>query len=212
MKKFIVQINNFLKSGPISAYYHEEYNAEMGKMSNYNGYIHVLNNTYNEKPLEELSAATSELLRILCSDINRVIQEENLSKDVLIIGIPRAQSEESYNDKQLLFRSTIEKASNKLGLICENNSVIRIKDTKTTHIKKGNVLINGKLNSSLVSPYPGLAKDSCYFNEEILKGKDVILIDDAYTKNANIAEDFIQSLKDLGSNRVIFYCCWYTIN
>lgn len=212
MNKFIIQNNNFLKSGPISAYYHEEYNVKMGKKCNYNGYIHVLKNTYNERTSEELNEAMLKLSSILRSDINGILLEENLSKDVIIIGIPRAQSENSYNDSQLLFRRTIKEVCNQAELICENSSIIRIKDTKTTHIKKDNVLINGKPNKALDSPYPGLAKDSCCFNEEILNGRDVILIDDAYTKNANIAEDFIQALKDFGSNKVIFYCCWYTIN
>ena len=39
----------------------------------------------------------------------------------------------------------------------------------------------------------------------IIKGKNILLIDDLYTKSININEDMIQALLDNGAKSVIFY-------
>ena len=44
-----------------------------------------------------------------------------------------------------------------------------------------------------------------------VKGKDILLIDDVYTKSINIDEDAIQVLLDKGARSVLFYCIGKTV-
>lgn len=208
---FKIENNEFLSDGPIKAYYHEEYSADMGERDNYSGYIHVLKNTFNEKPQSDLQNAANVLFEILLHDLKVIAEEEDFNDDVLVIGVPRAQTESSYNKNQLLFRSTISEVTKLLGYEDGNSAVIRIKDTKTTHISNPTTLINNKLNNSLLEPFPGISRETCDIRTSLIHGKNIILIDDVYTKTANIAEDLIQALIDLGAKMVVFYSCWYTI-
>ena len=59
-------------------------------------------------------------------------------------------------------------------------------------------------------PYPGIALDSCVFSDQI-KGRDILLIDDIYTKTVNIDEDMVQALFEQGARLVIFYAIGYTV-
>ncbi len=59
-------------------------------------------------------------------------------------------------------------------------------------------------------PYPGITKDTCIISENI-RGKDILLIDDLYTKTINIDEDAIQALLDYGAKSVVFYAVGKTV-
>ena len=59
-------------------------------------------------------------------------------------------------------------------------------------------------------PYPGISSDTCSFSNNI-NGKDILLIDDIYTRTVNIDEDVIQSLINLGANTVSFYAIGKTV-
>ncbi len=54
-------------------------------------------------------------------------------------------------------------------------------------------------------PYKGITKDTCKINDELVKNKNVILVDDIYTKNTSVIEDCIQLLLDNGTKCVILY-------
>lgn len=56
-------------------------------------------------------------------------------------------------------------------------------------------------------PYPGIAEKTCSFDETLLHDKNIVLIDDVYTKTTNIDEDIIEALYNHGAKRVIFYSC-----
>ena len=60
-------------------------------------------------------------------------------------------------------------------------------------------------NNSGNMPYIGITNDTCEINSQTFAGKDVILVDDIYTKGVNIAEDCIQTLLNIGANNVILY-------
>jgi hypothetical protein len=53
-------------------------------------------------------------------------------------------------------------------------------------------------------PYVGITKATCKISGDV-RGKDILLIDDIYTKGVNIVEDAIQALLDNGPKSVIFY-------
>ena len=86
------------------------------------------------------------------------------------------------------------------------NYIVRHTNTKTTHLRKP---IEGFENDG-PKPYPGISYDTCNFSNSI-NGKDILLIDDIYTKTVNIDEDMLQSLLDLGANSVSFYAIGKTI-
>ena len=85
-----------------------------------------------------------------------------------------------------------------------------LKCTKTTHLKNVKDLtwvnIEG-LNEQNdgMEPYPGITNDTCIIETDLIKGKNIILVDDIYTKNVNIDEDCIQALYDAGAKKVVFY-------
>ena len=82
----------------------------------------------------------------------------------------------------------------------------RIKDTKTTHLV--NSIISIENNGDM--PYPGITEETCSIDSDKIKGKNVILIDDIYTRNCNIDEDCIQALYNVGAKKVVFYAIAYT--
>ncbi|MDI9366643.1 MAG: hypothetical protein QM541_16925 [Flavobacterium sp.] len=83
--------------------------------------------------------------------------------------------------------------------------IIRHTHTRTTHLDRNGEGGEGNL------PYPGITKDTCTISEQA-KGKDILLIDDLYTKRVNIDEDAIQALIDNGANSVTFYSFGKTVS
>ena len=55
-----------------------------------------------------------------------------------------------------------------------------------------------------------MTKDTCSISDDVI-GKDILLIDDLYTKTVNIDEDCIQALLDKGARSVIFYSIGKTL-
>ena len=112
--------------------------------------------------------------------------------------IPRAKREESYRKNQLYLRATIQYVTKHLaGFVDGTHDIIRHTDTSTTHLARHG---NGGLGEL---PYVGITKDTCSISDDVI-GKDILLIDDLYTKTVNIDEDCIQSLLDKGARSVIF--------
>ena len=54
-------------------------------------------------------------------------------------------------------------------------------------------------------PYIGITKDTCELKASSFQNKNVILVDDIYTKGVFVAEDCAQTLLDIGAKRVILY-------
>jgi predicted amidophosphoribosyltransferase len=84
------------------------------------------------------------------------------------------------------------------------NYIVRHTNTRTTHLDRNGQGGDGNL------PYPGITNDTCTISDHV-KGKDILLIDDLYTKSVNIDEDAIQALIDKGANSVIFYSVGKTV-
>lgn len=83
--------------------------------------------------------------------------------------------------------------------------IVRHTNTRTTHLDRNGEGGDGNL------PYPGITKDTCTISEQV-NGKDILLIDDLYTKSVNIDEDAIQALMDKGANSVTFYSVGKTVS
>lgn len=72
-------------------------------------------------------------------------------------------------------------------------------NTKTTHFHK-----KPEYGGDGEYPYPGITNDTCEISQNV-RNKNILLIDDIYTKTININEDCIQALLDKGAKSVILY-------
>jgi hypothetical protein len=203
MEKFTIEKNDFLKQD-IQGYFHTIYHSMY-----YNNtdtlHINKLKNDTLSFSIEELRDAGAKLLQNLNDDIPIILNEHNQNFTICII--PRAKIESIYQKTQLLFKEVINtfvrnfNQSQKIfSLENETNYIIRIKNTKTTHLRN----IIGSYENTGDKPYVGISKDTCSFSP-FIKGKNILLIDDLYTKSINIDEDMIQALLDNGAKSVIFY-------
>ncbi|WP_314084491.1 hypothetical protein [Capnocytophaga gingivalis] len=203
MEKFTIEKNDFLKQD-IQGYFHTIYHSMY-----YNNtdtlHINKLKNDTLSFSIEELRDAGAKLLQNLNDDIPIILNEHNQNFTICII--PRAKIESIYQKTQLLFKEVINtfvrnfNQSQKIfSLENGTNYIIRIKNTKTTHLRN----IIGSYENTGDKPYVGISKDTCSFSP-FIKGKNILLIDDLYTKSININEDMIQALLDNGAKSVIFY-------
>lgn len=178
------------------------------------------------KMLPEISERWYHIFK---SDLYKIYNLLNY-KQITVCVVPRAKKDDYYKPDQLLFKNVVKRVvgqSNVYDILFGNNKsdikkylynslnedglpmfmpiyndgteyITRILDTKTTHLDKFGEGGLGPL------PYPGITNDTCILSSEI-KGKDILLVDDVYTKMVNIDEDVIQSILDKGANSVVFY-------
>lgn len=215
-EKFIINKNNFLSKN-IIGYYNLFYTG-YGNPNNPD-FLNTLKNTYDNTSFYDLQKAGDKVVGILLDDIPTIMTDNNL-RSCTCICIPRAKALNTYTDSQLFFRDAVSIASSKLSGVMDGSNIIeRHTNTFTTHFAKttnpsriaktGLTTIKIDGNDGSI-PYPGITKDTCNIDENRVKGKDIILIDDIYTIGANIDEDGIQALLDAGANNVIFYAIAYT--
>ncbi len=183
----------------IDAFYHADYSSggQWRVQGTIENIICTLKNDITPYTLNVLQNTSQLLADILVADLPRIPQQ--IRKNTLTVCVvPRAKV--NYNANQLLFKATVREVVNRLnGFYNGTNYIVRHTDTKTTHLSRG---ISGGGNGN--SPYPGITKDTCTISNEV-RGKDILLIDDLYTKSVNIDEDAIQALLDNGANSVTFY-------
>jgi hypothetical protein len=198
MQSFTIEGNNFL-SRDVQGFYHSDYSGggQWRVQGTIENIICTLKNDITPYTSQVLRNTTQQLANILLEDLPQILQQ--IGKTTLTVCvIPRAKI--NYNANQLLFKATVNNVVNQLnGFSNRTNYIIRHTDTKTTHLSRG--ISGGGIGSS---PYPGITKDTCSISNNV-RGKDILLIDDLYTKTVNIDEDAIQALLDKGAKYVIFY-------
>lgn len=152
-----------------------------------------------------LQKACYRLEQILKTELPKVLFATGKST-LRVCVIPRSKKEDSYRPDQLLFRSTIQSVIQSIaGLEDGTYDIIRHTDTRTTHLARNGHGGEGSM------PYVGITNDTCNLSDNIM-GKNILLIDDLYTKTVNIDEDCIQALYDKGAKEVFFYSIGKTIN
>lgn len=201
LKKHIIRHNAFLKYDTL-AFYHTYYIGYKKPLNP--DFINDLKNQFCTIPTNQLQIAFDKLVRYLINGIEwiyNILKKEELT----IITIPRAKSESTYQPQQQLFKQGVSETIKKLctnksiKLIDGSHFITRHTNTKTTHLSKCQTIVNdGKM------PYVGITYDTCSISNEVV-GKDILLIDDIYTKDVNIDEDAIQALYDRGAKSVTFY-------
>jgi len=197
MYTFTIYPNEYLHT-ETQGFYHTDYvgHEQIGNPD----YINDMKNTFGSKPKPELEKATQKLKEVLFEDLPQIRTRLNL--DLLTVcTVPRAKAEAYYKDVQKLFRQTISSVVSELpGFLDGTHYILRHTNTKTTHLKKQKLIPNDGLD-----PYIGIMKDTCYILAKEIKGENILLIDDIYTKTVNIDEDAIQTLLDSGAKNVFFY-------
>lgn len=197
MKRFTVESNKCLTQD-IEGFYSEDY-LGFGHPKNPN-YINILKNDFLSNENIELVNAMEKLQDVLVEDLPKIFKEISCEHLTVCI-VPRSKQMFHYPLKKLLFSKTIEDTLVSFFPKIENGTkfITRVVDTKTTHFKnKPEYAGSGKM------PYCGIALDTCGFSDQVV-GKDILLIDDIYTKTVNIDEDMIQALLDKGAKSVYFY-------
>ncbi len=195
MKEFTINSNDFL-SQDIQGYYHQDYlhYQEEGNPD----FINDLKNQFGDTDDCILHDAKKDLKQVFKEDLDEIVKR-NATKTLTVCVIPRAKSEDYYNENQKKFREGISEVIDEFnGLINGTKYIIRHTNTVTTHMDKSGYGGDGK------RPYVGITKDTCTISEQV-RGKDILLIDDIYTKTIDIDEDAIQALLDNGAKSVIFY-------
>lgn len=186
------------------AYYHTDFYG-YGHPQNPN-FIYQIKNDRNSFARWYVVNAARKLCRIFLHDFS-IISDEASRSPLTVCAVPRAKVNARYNEEQLFFRKVVSFCATKMSDMKDGTRFIdRVVDTKTTHLRKPQ---QGFINNGSC-PYRGIAKDTCYFSPE-LKGRDILLVDDIYTKGVNIDEDMVQALYDHGVNSVIFYAFGRTV-
>lgn len=202
LQDFTIYQNDFLVSQEIQGYYHQIYT---GYEKNGNpDFLNYLKNTFDEKPIRTLDDARNQVVDILIEDIPAVMERSQLTNCVLI-GVPRAKALDSYSSNQLKLIESYKMAALRIDGVIDGTSYIkRICDTKTTHLLSAKKLVNeGE------EPYPGITSETCKLFRGGIENKDIILVDDIYTRGVNTDEDCIEALLQNGANSVVFFAIGY---
>jgi hypothetical protein len=206
MKTFTILANPPYLTRNILGFYHTNFHG-VNHPDNPN-FLYKLKNDFHHNWTDlQLQSACNQFESILLSELPQIknsLQNVNLT----ICVVPRAKTDNSYNSNQLLFKKTIKAAVEKLGsdFFDGTDYIVRHINTKTTHLKNA---IEGFVNDGKL-PYPGITLDTCNISNKIV-GRNILLIDDVYTKSINIDEDAIQALLMSGANFVVFYAIGKTV-
>ena len=197
MNIFLIEQNIFLNRN-IKAFFDLDY-IGFGQVGNPD-FINVLKNTFNKESEVNINNAANECYTYIYNFLKSIsLPYWAMKYPYYVCALPRSKADFSAN--QLIFRDVIgivlenlsrSELRNGLGFINRHTSV------KTTHIKNDTGWNTGDL------PYPGITKNTCNLSDEI-KGKNIILIDDIYTKTVNVIEDCVQALINCGARDIIVY-------
>lgn len=205
LKEFSIETNRFLKQ-KIKGFYRRDYfsGGNWDKEGKIEFALWSLKNDTGCKNhhKEYLATAYKIIKNILSKDLFELKYNKKIAIPLVICVVPRAKEGFLYNEDQLLFRKIVSDVVDKLNnddlfsdtdLINGTKYLVRHTSTQTTHLKDEGI-----------PPYIGITKDTCYISDNVI-GKDILLIDDIYTKSINIIEDAIQALLDKGARSVHFY-------
>jgi hypothetical protein len=203
MQQVTIQPNKFLNQNT-QAFYHSEYfgGGQWRVQGTIENLICTFKNDVEPVPKNILQNACNQLKTILLEDLPQILRLTNKT-NLTVCTIPRAKV--YYNPDQLLFKTTVGDAVNRLDNFFNGiDYIVRHTDTQTTHRARWGHGGSGSL------PYPNITKNTCKISDEV-RGKNILLIDDLYTKTINIDEDAIQALLNKGVNSVIFYAVGHTV-
>lgn len=206
MTPFTIEANPPYLTRDIRAFYHANFYGA-SHPENPNFLYKLKNDIHHHWTDEQLKSALTEFMRILLLDLP-IIKQSLQFNTLTICVVPRAKAEGTYNLNQLYFRDAIGALINQRLNGFENGTkyILRHTNTKTTHLRNP---VEGFVNDGQL-PYAGITLDTCTISPNVV-GKNILLIDDIYTKTVNIDEDAIQALLTKGANSVAFYAIGKTV-
>lgn len=205
MTPFTIVANPPILTRNVQAFYHTNfYGATHPDNPNY---LYKFKNDPQHNWTEyQIRLAIEQLTNALRFDLPQILQSLRLN-NITVCVVPRAKAENTYRANQLLFKSTIKVVVDNLtGFNDGTNFILRHTNTKTTHLRQP---IEG-FNNDGSMPYAGITNATCEISDDVI-GKNILLIDDIYTKTVNIDEDAIQALISKGANSVSFYAIGNTV-
>lgn len=207
MKNFTINKNNFL-SQDINGFYRYDYTRGKWRIKDsIESHIVTLKNTFKNESDEKLNTAINKIKEILLVDLPLVANQTNIINPVIVV-VPRAKTENSYIANQLAFKRTIASITSQLeGFIDGTEYILRHTNTFTTHLRHANIFNDGLTPAQ---HGPGITSATCHISRNVID-KNIILIDDLYTKSVNIDEDAIQALLNIGAKNVVFYAIGKTV-
>ena len=120
---------------------------------------------------------------------------------ITICAVPRAKAEVRYHANQQLFRATLREAIEGFSGVEDGTRYLsRHTSTRTTHLPK----LMPNYDNDGDSPYPGITEKTCWVSSGA-EGKNILLVDDIYTRGVNIDEDAINALLKAAARNVAFY-------
>ncbi|RKD90024.1 amidophosphoribosyltransferase [Mangrovibacterium diazotrophicum] len=205
MKHFSIEPNRYLNQS-VDGFHHANFYG-CKHPDNPNFLYKLKNDPHHNWSQVQVASAKRQLEAILTVDLPVMLNSLGRSL-ITVCVVPRAKTENSYRPDQLLFRAAVQNViKNLIGFEDGTNFIHRNKNTKTTHLR---LPVKGMTNDGAL-PYPGITHDTCSISNSVL-GKDILLIDDIYTKTINIDEDAIQALLNAGAHSVTFYAIAYTVS
>lgn len=195
MYHHIIEQNAFLNRD-VNGFYYCDYTNMRERGESY--FLNELKNDDCSISTVALNNAANKLLDILSEQLPVVLNTMKWENATICV-VPRAKAKQTYDSNQLLFSRVVSYAAEHLPNFEDGTAYItRHTHTRTTHRANWDNVGN--------MPYIGITKDTCNISDDVI-GKNIILIDDIYTKTINIDEDVIQALLDKGANAV----CLYTV-
>lgn len=206
MKQFIINANQQYLTQDIQAFYHADFHGATHP-DNPNFLYKLKNDIHHNWTNLQIQNACNELRNILMIDLPKIRQQLQINS-LTVCVVPRSKVDNSYNANQLLFKATVKNVVIQLnnGFVDGTNYIVRHTNTKTTHLRNP---IEGFVNEGR-SPYPGITRQTCHISNNVA-GKNILLVDDIYTKTVNIDEDAIEALLSCGANSVAFYAIGNTV-
>lgn len=204
IRRFIIESNAYLGHDVMGFFHSEFYGSSHPNNPNY--LYKFKNDPHHNWDAHDLRRAIDDLNLALRADFPQILRQVRPSL-LTVCVVPRAKADCTYRRDQLLFKSTVRE--NALSIPGYQNGVdyiVRHTNTRTTHLKKP---VQGFINDGHI-PYPGIAIDTCHFAQQI-RGRDILLVDDIYTKTMNIDEDMAQALFVNGARSVVFYAVGNTV-
>lgn len=187
----------------IQAFYHSDYTS-FGAKGNPDCINH-LKNQFGNSNVETLKIGVKELKKILEEDFPKILKEYT-NANLTVCVIPRAKADNAYSENQKLFKKVVSTVVDSIdGYFNGIDYIVRHTNTRTTHMNRSGYGGDGEM------PYPGITKDTCSISDRVI-GKNILLVDDLYTKTINIDEDAIQALLDKGAKSVLFYAIGKTVS
>lgn len=196
MNHFKIYPNDYLTQ-EVQGFYHADFGGA-GSPNNPNFLYKLKNDPHHNWSKDDLISAMKEFAKILEDDLPAI--QAFLNNPLTICVVPRSKADINYRQNQLLFKNTIKKVVQKLEYIDGTDYIVRHTNTKTTHLRQP---IEGYENDG-DPPYEGITNATCNISRHV-RDKDILLIDDIYTKTVDIDEDAIEALLDNGARSVAFY-------